>query len=297
MTTTSIEPLVERLLAGEPLSPDDRDALASSHDLLVLGMAADTARRRRHGDQVTFARVALVPVDRAAAGDVHLEGSPREVRLVGEANDLDQMLDATRAANRAAAGLAVTGFSLADLVRTAGAPDRLAALLTALSGAGLTAVADAPLDRLEEPAIALTAAREAGLPVARLTVERAGLGALAVVDKAAALVERFAEILAFAPLPSRLAGTAPTTGYDDVRLVALARLLVPVPHIQVDWRQYGPKLAQVALTFGADDLDSVSPADEVIEGRRRSPLEEVRRNIIAASSRPLERGPLTGAPR
>ena len=297
MTTTPIEPLVERLLAGEPLSRDDREALAASRDLLVLGMAADTVRRRRHGDQVTFGRVALVPVDRAAAGDVHLKGSPGEVRLVGEAHDLDQMLDATRAATRAAAGVAVTGFSLADLARTAGGPERLPALLTALAGAGLTAVADAPLDRLDDPAAALTAAREAGLPVARLSVERSELGAVAVVDAAAALVAGFPEIVAFAPLPSRLTGTAPTTGYGDVHLVALARLLVPVPHIQVDWRQYGPKLAQVALTFGADDLDSVSPDDEVVEGRRRSPLEEVRRNILAASSRPVERGPLAGASR
>jgi aminodeoxyfutalosine synthase len=82
-----------------------------------------------------------------------------------------------------------------------------------------------------------------------------------------------------------------------VKLVALARLLVPVTHVQVDWQRYGPKLAQVALTFGADDLDGVSPKDVVAEGRRRSPLEEVRRNIIAATSQPVERGPLSLASR
>ena len=69
----------------------------------------------------------------------------------------------------------------------------------------------------------------------------------------------------------------------------MARLLTPVDHIQVDWLRYGPKLAQVALTFGADDVDGVSPADEVAEGRRRAPLEEIRRNIRAASAEPVER--------
>ena len=55
----------------------------------------------------------------------------------------------------------------------------------------------------------------------------------------------------------------PTTGYEDVKMVALARLAAPnVPSIQVDWRRYGPKLAQVALTFGADDVDGVSPSDD-----------------------------------
>jgi 2-iminoacetate synthase ThiH len=57
----------------------------------------------------------------------------------------------------------------------------------------------------------------------------------------------------------------------------------------VDWSLYGPKLAQVALTVGADDIDEVSAADDVSRGRRRAPLEEVRRNIIAAGQEPVER--------
>ena len=82
----------------------------------------------------------------------------------------------------------------------------------------------------------------------------------------------------------------PTTGYDDVKRVALARLFVDnVPSIQVDWSLYGPKLAQVALTVGADDVDAVSAVDDMTEGRRRAPLEEIRRNIRAAGSEPVER--------
>jgi 2-iminoacetate synthase ThiH len=57
----------------------------------------------------------------------------------------------------------------------------------------------------------------------------------------------------------------------------------------VDWSRYGPKLAQVALTVGADDVDAVSPEDETTEGRRRAPLEEIRRNIRAAGQEPVER--------
>jgi 2-iminoacetate synthase ThiH len=57
----------------------------------------------------------------------------------------------------------------------------------------------------------------------------------------------------------------------------------------VDWLRYGPKLAQVALTFGADDLDCVSATHDAPDGRRRAPLEEVRRNIEAAGFSPAER--------
>ena len=47
-------------------------------------------------------------------------------------------------------------------------------------------------------------------------------------------------------------------------------------------RSYGPKLAQVALTFGADHLDRVSAIDDAALGRRRTPVEDVKRNIAAA---------------
>jgi aminodeoxyfutalosine synthase len=91
-------------------------------------------------------------------------------------------------------------------------------------------------------------------------------------------------------LPRRVNPAVPTTGYEDVRRVALARLfLTSVPSIQVDWSLYGPKLAQVALTVGADDVDGVAPADDLSEGPRRAPLEEIRRNIRAAGLEPVER--------
>ena len=82
----------------------------------------------------------------------------------------------------------------------------------------------------------------------------------------------------------------PSTGYDDLKRIALARMVVDnVPSIQVDWALYGPKLAQVALTVGADDVDGVSAEDDTGQGRRRAPLEEIRRNIRAAGQEPVER--------
>jgi 2-iminoacetate synthase ThiH len=73
-------------------------------------------------------------------------------------------------------------------------------------------------------------------------------------------------------------------------MVAIGRLAAPnIPTIQVEWRRYGPKLAQVALTFGADDIDGISASDEAPEGRRRAPLEEITRNIEAAGFEAVER--------
>jgi aminodeoxyfutalosine synthase len=129
------------------------------------------------------------------------------------------------------------------------------------------------------------------LALARLTVHKTpAADPLPLLKSVAELQRSVAVIRAFAPLPRRVNPSLPSTGYDDVKRVALARIVCDnVPSIQVDWSLYGPKLAQVALTIGADDVDAVSALDETGEGRRRSPLEEIRRNIRAAGFDPVER--------
>ena len=75
--------------------------------------------------------------------------------------------------------------------------------------------------------------------------------------------------------------------FDNGEYETLA--LPEVPHVQVDWLRYGPKLAQVALTFGADDVDNVSASDDGPEGRRRAPVEELKKNIESAGFAAVER--------
>ncbi len=47
-----------------------------------------------------------------------------------------------------------------------------------------------------------------------------------------------------------------TTGSEDLRHIATSRLVLDnIPHIKAYWVMITPKLAQVALSFGADDID------------------------------------------
>jgi hypothetical protein len=287
---TAIDALLEKAAAGAALSDGERSALVSAPDLLGLGMAADEARRRRHGRRMTFVRVATLDINTVDAAMTTWPETAGEVRLTGIPADWTAAIASVRVlAERAAGRVPITGFSLVDL-EAAGAP-----IVAQLKGAGLAAVGDAPIDRLADPEAALSTANAAGLAVLRLTVERAPASARrAMLDLAAALTARWPSIQAFAPLPRVIAGDAPSTGYEDVRVVALSRLLVDVRHVQVDWSLYGPKLAQVALTFGGDDVDGVSAVDDMSLGRRRAPLEEIRRNIVAASGEPAERDGLFG---
>jgi len=61
--------------------------------------------------------------------------------------------------------------------------------------------------------------------------------------------------LAFHPENTPLAHLPETSGQTDLRVIAASRLLLDnFPHIKAYWIQIGTKLAQVALSFGADDL-------------------------------------------
>ena len=55
------------------------------------------------------------------------------------------------------------------------------------------------------------------------------------------------------------------TGVDYLRIVALARLVLDnVPHIQAGWVTEGPNLAQLALSFGADDFGGILMEEHVV---------------------------------
>ena len=279
----TIRPAVsDAVRAGRRLEAADVRTLALLTDIISLGALADGVRRGRHGAATTFVRVHVLDVATPAAWTAPPPGA-REIRLAGAPASPAAAVDAVQRAKALADGLPLRGFVLAALVRLGGA-----ALLAELKSAGLDEVA------LVEPgpdaAAAVQSARAAGL-AARV------IGAVACPDDRAewildarALQDAVGGFEAVAPLSDAADPATPTTGFDDVRQVALARLaLETVPRVQVDWRRHGPKLAQVALTVGADDVDLVAADDDTARGTRRAPLEEIRRNITAAGLTPLER--------
>jgi aminodeoxyfutalosine synthase len=272
------------------ISAAELTSLASTHDIIGIGMLADDLRRERHGVQTTFVRVATTPAD--AAAPIHRPASAGELRIIGVPVSRAAAVARVGEVAAAAAGAVVTGFSLADLEALAAREAvTLRALLEELRAAGLELVAEAPIDLLQNARRSIEEVNIAGLSLARLTVEKIASADPMPLLKAVTELQRAVAVLrTFAPLPRRVNPAAPTTGFEDVKTIALARLVCDnVPSIQVDWSLYGPKLAQVALTVGADDVDGVSAEDETGEGRRRAPLEEIRRNIIAAGQQPVER--------
>jgi aminodeoxyfutalosine synthase len=72
--------------------------------------------------------------------------------------------------------------------------------------------------------------------------------------------------LAFHPKNTALErmGLAGTTGYDDLKTLAVARLLLDnIDHIKAFWIMLGPQIAQVSLSFGVDDLDGTVVEEKI----------------------------------
>ncbi|HKY21951.1 MAG TPA: hypothetical protein VJM31_12105 [Vicinamibacterales bacterium] len=286
---SSLDNLAATVDAGEPLSDADITALASTRDIISLGMLATTVRRKLHGTDVTYVRVADLKIE----GDVEPKGTvlpttAGEIRIFHTPHNLNVAVEIVAKAREGAKDTPLSAFCLFELSRL---PEGLPVVLRVLKQAGLRLIAQAPLDRLKAPEQALEAVTDAGLELARLTIDATPERPWeAVCRDISALQTKLRSIRAFAPLARTIDPAEPTTGYEDVRRIALSRLLIGnVDTIQVDWALYGPKLAQVALTFGADDIDSVSAEDDDSKGHRRSPIEEIHRSIRAAGFEPVER--------
>jgi hypothetical protein len=280
-----------KVAKGEALTRQDAERVLGCPDLPAVGSLGEASRQARSGDRVTYGRVLTLAPGAQPDG----RGEAVEVRLAGSPASIDEACARVSAAAPLAAGATLTGFSLGDLLELVGGDHlALAEVSAALRQHGLEAVAEIPLDRLGDTENAIEVVRaviHGGLGAWRATVDRAPAAArLELIERAAAVQRETGALKAFAPLPRIEEADGPSTGYDDVRTVAVAALMCPsIPSIQVDWPLYGPKLAQVAIAYGANDLDGVSPVDTLDQGPRRSPREDVERQIRAAFAVPVAR--------
>jgi aminodeoxyfutalosine synthase len=87
------------------------------------------------------------------------------------------------------------------------------------------------------------------------------------------LQDRTHGFLTFIPLPfypknTKLEGhmgAESTTGFEDLKILAVSRILLDnFDHIKSFWMMLGPKLAQVSLAFGVDDLDGTVVEERII---------------------------------
>ncbi|MBU0717600.1 MAG: CofH family radical SAM protein, partial [Planctomycetes bacterium] len=105
--------------------------------------------------------------------------------------------------------------------------------------------------------------------------------------------------LSFAPEGSALAHLPGPSGIDDLKTLAITRLMCPnIPHIKAFWVMHTPELAQVSLNWGVDDLDGTVVYYDVTkrEGggstHQELSVDQLQRLIVEAGCEPVERDTL-----
>ena len=101
--------------------------------------------------------------------------------------------------------------------------------------------------------------------------------------------------LAFQPWEAPGMSCPETTGFEDLKAIAVGRLMLDnFPHVKSYWIMIGPRLAQVGLSFGADDIDGTVTEEKIAHDAgaptaQSMTVHELVRLIREAGRRPVER--------
>ena len=104
--------------------------------------------------------------------------------------------------------------------------------------------------------------------------------------------------LAFHPDHTALSHIPKTTGFLDIKQIAVSRLMLDnIPHIKAYWIMLTPAVAQIALRFGADDIDGTVVEEKIYHDAGATTSQSLRRGdllrlIRKAGREPLERDTL-----
>lgn len=250
-----------------------------------------------------------------------------EIHIVGGLNEklgLDYYSEMLRRVRRALPGVIIQSFTAVEidyLARTNGMP--VQRVLSILKEAGLDSLpgggAEVFSPRVRDLVCAKKISGERWLEVHE-AAHRTGMRTNATIlyghvetpeeridhlVRLRELQDRTGGFLAFIPLAFHPRNTGldkdgayGTTGYDDLKMMAVSRLIVDnFDHIKAFWIMVGTKIAQVSLSFGVNDLDGTVEEEKIVhdagaETGQRLSQEEIVRIIRAAGRTPVERDTL-----
>jgi aminodeoxyfutalosine synthase len=104
--------------------------------------------------------------------------------------------------------------------------------------------------------------------------------------------------LAFHPDNTALEHVRTTSGFDDLKNIAVARLMLDnIPHIKAYWIMMTPRIAQVAQRFGSNDIDGTVVEEKIYHDAGATTSQSLRRGellrlIREAGREPVERDTL-----
>lgn len=99
--------------------------------------------------------------------------------------------------------------------------------------------------------------------------------------------------LAFHPENTSLRHIPKTTGFDDIRNIAVSRLMLDnIPHIKAYWIMMTPRIAQIAQRFGSNDLDGTVVEEKIYHDAGATTSQSLRRGELLSLIRKAGREPV-----
>jgi aminodeoxyfutalosine synthase len=351
-----LEPIAEKVWAGERLSFEEGVALYESADLLALGYLANHAREKRHGKRTYFnvnrhinpTNVCVASCrlcafgrkpDAPASYTMALEQAFKiagegwseavtEFHIVGGLHpDLpfQYYLDLIRGLKERFPGVHLKAFTAVEIGYFAHITQKpMREILELLKEAGVSSLPGGGAEIFAPAVRRQICDHKIGahtwLKVHRLAHEM-GLPSNATmlyghIESSPDRVDHLLQLrtlqdethgfqtfipLAFHPANTELGKQVPwseTSGFMDLKNVAVSRLLLDnFPHIKAYWVMMTPRMAQLALRFGADDLDGTVVEEKIYhDAGARTPQAMTRQEIVRlireAGQEPFERDTL-----
>ena len=98
--------------------------------------------------------------------------------------------------------------------------------------------------------------------------------------------------LAFHPDNTALGHLSTTTGFDDIKQIAVSRLMLDnIPHIKAYWMMMTPGVAQIAQRFGANDIDGTVVEEKIYHDAGATTKQHLRRQELLRIIREAGREP------
>jgi aminodeoxyfutalosine synthase len=99
--------------------------------------------------------------------------------------------------------------------------------------------------------------------------------------------------LAFHPENTKLDNLKKATAMEDLRNIAVARLMLDnFPHIKAFWIMITPRVAQIALSYGADDIDGTVTTEEIVHAAGAETSQNLSRRDLVTLIREAGRDPV-----
>jgi len=348
-----LEPIAEKVLAGERLGFDDGIALYRSNDLLAVGWLGNYVREKRHGNvcyynvnrhinptNVCVAHCRLCAFGRSpdapgaytfALEEIYeraeqgVRGGATEFHIVGGLHpDLpfQYFLDLIRGLKQRCPGVHLKAFTMVEVGYFAHiAKLSIRDTLVALKEAGVDSLPGGGAEifhpRVRKVICDHKVSGQQWLNIAR-TAHQIGLRSNATmlyghIETEEERVDHLLQLrtlqdethgfvafipLAFHPENTALSHLPKPTGFLDLENIAIARLLLDnFDHIKAYWIMLTPRIAQIALRFGADDIDGTVIEEKIYHDAgattaQFTPRGELERLIREAGRVPVERDTL-----